>query len=273
MDQITISGLKIFCNHGVYESEIENGQNFYVDAVLGLDTYAPGVADDLEKSVNYAELCHDIDWFMKDNRYNLIEAVAENLSAHILNDYPLIRELTITIHKPEAPIGMPFKDVCVTIHRKWERAYIAYGSNLGDSIRLINSATEKISSNPAIRVLNNSSLYQTEPYGVTDQPDFYNGCLEIETYLPAHKLLDVLQSLENEAGRVRTMHWGPRTLDLDLLIYGNELINDERLTVPHIDMANRNFVLEPLCEIAPYAFDIRTGKTARQMFDELNKTT
>lgn len=270
MDYITIDRLKVFCNHGVYEEEKKNGQNFYVSAKLFLDTYKAGCSDNLNESVNYAALCHDIKDYMQKNRFDLIESVANNLVAHILVNNPLIRGLKLTIHKPEAPVGLTFDDISVTVERFWTKAYIAYGSNIGDSLTIIDDALKKISDNPAIRLNGKSSTITTKPYGnVTDQPDFYNGCIEVETYLPPEALLDFLHTIENEAGRTREIHWGPRTLDLDIILYGNRIINTKNLTIPHPDMQNREFVLKPLCEIAPYAYNPVLGATADMLLKKL----
>ncbi|MCM1309355.1 MAG: 2-amino-4-hydroxy-6-hydroxymethyldihydropteridine diphosphokinase [Butyrivibrio sp.] len=271
MDKITIDRLKIFCNHGVYEDEKRNGQNFYVTAVLNLDTYSAGVSDDLNKSVNYAKLCRDITDFMQENRYNLIEAAAENLASYILAENPAVRGLELTVHKPEAPIGLPFENVSVSICREWQRAYIALGSNMGNSRALLDGAVNKISENPAVRLLKKSSYILTKPYGGVEQEDFWNGCIEVETHLSPKHLLEFLHTVENEAGRKREIHWGPRTLDLDIILYGDRIINSEFLTVPHCDMQNRMFVLEPLCEIAPYAYNPILKKTAAQLKKELER--
>lgn len=269
MDKIKIDNLRIFCNHGVYEEEKRNGQNFYVSAMLHIDTYPAGISDRLDKSVNYALLCREITDFMQKNRYNLIEAVANNLAAHILAYSELIRGIDLKISKPEAPIGLPFENISVEIHREWHTAYIAVGSNMGDSRAIITEATDKLASNQAIRIIKKSSLIVTKPYGVVEQPDFLNGAVKLETYLEPEDLLDYLNLLEKEAGRTREIHWGPRTLDLDILLYDELIINSEKLTIPHIDMANRSFVLQPLCEIAPYAYNCRLMKTAAQMRKEL----
>ena len=270
MDKIIIDNLRVFCNHGVYEEEKQNGQNFYVSAILYLDTYPAGVTDELDKSVNYAELCHSITQFMKNNRYNLIEAVAHRLSEHIFAYSGFIRGIDLKISKPEAPIGLPFKNISVEINRRWRKTYVAVGSNMGDSYSIIDEAVKKMSANPAIRLMKKSSLIVTKPYGGVEQPDFINGVLELETYLEPEKLLDYLNSLEKEAGRTRDIHWGPRTLDLDIILYDNEIINSEKLIVPHIDMESRSFVLDPLCEIAPYAYNPRLGKNASQLQKELD---
>lgn len=273
MDTISIDKLKIYCNHGVFRDEQINGQNFYVSARLGVDTYQAGITDDLGKSVNYAELSHVITDYMQNNRYNLIEAVANNLAAHIFKYSKLIRELTLTIYKPEAPVGLPLENVSVTITRKWHTAYIALGSNIGDSMLIIRSALDAMKNNASIRVIKESSLINTKPYGGVEQPDFINGVVQIETYLEPDNLLTYLNTLEKEAGRTREIHWGPRTLDLDILLYDEQIINTSRLMVPHIDMANRFFVLEPLCEIAPYAYNARLNRTAAELLYELQKRT
>lgn len=105
-----------------------------------------------------------------------------------------------------------------------------------------------------------SSVYVTEPQGLTEQPHFYNMVVEVETGLTPHGLLDRLSDIECALGRVRTVRYGPRTIDLDLLLYGDEVLSDERLIVPHPRMGERAFVLVPLLEIYPGALDPRTGR-------------
>ena len=271
MDTISIDKLKIYCNHGVFRDEQINGQNFYVSARLGVDTYQAGITDDLDKSVNYAELSHVITDYMQNNRYNLIEAVANNLAAHIFKYSKLIRELTLTIYKPEAPIGLPLENVSVTITRKWHTAYIALGSNIGDSMLIIRSALDAMKNNASIRVIKESSLINTKPYGGVEQPDFINGVVQIETYLEPDNLLTYLNTLEKEAGRTREIHWGPRTLDLDILMYDDLVMNERRLTIPHKEMHKRLFVLEPLEEIAPYLMHPLLGQTITQLKEKIKE--
>lgn len=255
MDVIKIHRLKVFCNHGVYEEEKINGQNFYISAALYVNTRKAGTTDNLNDSVNYAEVCHKIHHFMTTNTYNLLEAVAENLAYFILSEYSMIKAIDLTISKPEAPIGLPFDDITVTINRAWHTSYLSIGSNMGDSPAIINDAINKLKTNPYIRNVRVSSIIITKPYGNVEQNDFHNGCIEIETLLSPYDLLNELHEIENAAGRKRLIHWGPRTLDLDIVLYDDRIINSENLTVPHPDMHNRMFVLEPLCEIAPYAYN------------------
>jgi 2-amino-4-hydroxy-6-hydroxymethyldihydropteridine diphosphokinase len=128
--------------------------------------------------------------------------------------------------------------------------YIGLGSNLGNSIETIQSAFTALESHPEITLKQASSLYGSKPHGPQDQPDYINAVAKIETQLKPDDLLDVLQQIENSHNRVRTgQHWGPRTLDLDLLLYADQVIETKRLSVPHPRMTERGFVLYPLAEI------------------------
>lgn len=124
--------------------------------------------------------------------------------------------------------------------------YIGLGSNLGDSRQILSEAIAKLKTLGIVKV---SRLYQSPPMGPQDQPNYLNAVAELNTDLAPLDLLDHLQRFEQEAGRVRLRRWGERTLDLDLLIYGNEKIQNERLTVPHIGILQRDFVVIPLLDL------------------------
>ena len=269
MDKITIKGLDIFANHGVYPEEAERGQKFLVDITIFFSTRMPGITDNLDDTVNYGELAGKAAAIFTGRRFDLIEAAAENLACELLKNYPEIGELEITVHKPDAPIKIPFEDVTVTIRRKWNEVYIAVGSNIGDSYGYIEKARKIISERDDVIFIKSSSLITTKPYGVTDQPDFVNGMWYIKTLLPPRELLSVLNMIEAECKRERTIHWGPRTLDLDIIYYGDEVISDADLIIPHVDMHNRDFVLKPLLEIAPGKRHPVTGATPAMMLEDL----
>ncbi|MCX7110999.1 MAG: 2-amino-4-hydroxy-6-hydroxymethyldihydropteridine diphosphokinase [Proteobacteria bacterium] len=131
-------------------------------------------------------------------------------------------------------------------------AYIGLGGNLENTLELLGSARKAIAAVPGVRELAFSSLYRSAPMGPVDQPDFVNAVMAVETSLAPRDLLKALQMIELSHGRVRTdQRWGPRTLDLDLLMFGLEQISDQWLTIPHAGIAGREFVLYPLAEIAP----------------------
>lgn len=131
------------------------------------------------------------------------------------------------------------------------QVYIGLGSNLADPEQQIRSAIEDIAAIKDTTLTQQSSLYSSPPMGPQDQPDYINAVVCIDTALPAHQLLDELQQIEQQHGRIRKRHWGERTLDLDILLFADKVIEDERLSVPHPGMASRAFVLYPLAEIAP----------------------
>ncbi len=251
MDNITIENLEVFANHGVKKEEANLGQKFLVSAAMYFDVSGAGKSDDLSKTVNYAEVCNDITQWMKTNRCKLIETVAERLAARLLINNPIVRRVKVTVKKPWAPIGLPVDCVSITIERRWHTAYLSIGSNMGDREKYLRDGIDFLKGNENVRIISESSIIETKPYGVTDQDDFLNGAVKLETLLSPYELLDLLHEAENAAQRVRKEHWGPRTLDMDILLYDDITIKDERLVIPHPDMMNRDFVLTPLREIAP----------------------
>lgn len=131
------------------------------------------------------------------------------------------------------------------------RAFVGLGANLGDAAQTVSAAMQQLASLPETTLLACSSLYRSAPVGYLDQPDFVNAVAAIETDLAPHALLDGLLAIEQHFGRARSFRNAPRTLDMDLLLFGDQQLDDERLSVPHPRMRDRSFVLLPLAEIAP----------------------
>lgn len=252
MDEIRIDNLEVYAYHGVYATENEKGQPFFVNAVLYTDTYKAGNSDELADSTNYGEVCHLITDVMQECTYQLIEKVAESVAREILLTYPLVRAVDVEIRKPQAPIGLPFESVSVKIHRQWHKAYIALGSNMGDKQLHVQQAVGELDGIEGIRVGKCSDFLITRPYGNVEQEDFINGALEIETIYKPQVLLEHLHRIEQAHNRERLIHWGPRTLDLDIIFYDDVIMDTADLVIPHADMCNRDFVLKPLAQIAPY---------------------
>ena len=206
---------------------------------------------------------------MQQHTFQLIETVAERTAYEVLQHFPLVQGLNLEIRKPEAPVPLPFGSVSVAIHREWHEAYIAVGSNMGDSREHIAQALGQLQKNKDIRVEKVSELLETLPYGVVEQDNFVNGMFEIRTLLAPEELLQELHRIEQMEGRERKLHWGPRTLDLDIIFYDDLVYASEDLVIPHIDMENRYFVLKPLSELAPNFRHPITHKTVTQMLSEL----
>ncbi|MEC7376717.1 MAG: 2-amino-4-hydroxy-6-hydroxymethyldihydropteridine diphosphokinase [Pseudomonadota bacterium] len=142
--------------------------------------------------------------------------------------------------------------------------FIGLGSNLKEPAVQLARAVAALASLPDSTLMAQSPFYASRPVGPQDQPDFINGAVWLRTALTAHQLLDQLQAIERAHGRERLQHWGPRTLDLDILLYGNQTFDDERLTVPHRELANRDFALQPLLDLKP-DLHLPDGKTIAEL--------
>lgn len=271
MDQIRIKGLRIYARHGVFEEERKLGQSFIVDAVLNTRLQEAGEKEDLNLSTDYGAVCEKITQVMTEETCLLIEAAAERTAREILLSFPAVESLELTLHKPQAPIPLPFEDVEVRIRRGWHTAYVALGSNLGDREAFLKMGIDGVNAHPFCRVEETAPVYTTTPYGGVKQGEFLNTVMKVRTLLEPEPLLDLLQSLEQKAGRERKVHWGPRTLDLDLLFYDDRILTAPRLIVPHPDMENRDFVLKPLCDIAPGLVHPMSRRTVIALLRDLEK--
>lgn len=269
MDHIIIENLQVYAYHGVYREENEKGQNFYINAVMETDTRNSGTLDDLDLSTNYGEVCTFMNNYITGHVYKLIETVAERTAEAVLLRFPLIRQITLEVRKPEAPIALPFESVSVRITRGWRRVYLSCGSNMGDRKAHLDGAVEALRADEKCRVIRVSDWIETKPYGGVEQDDFLNGAIALETLYTPEGLLEKLHGIEYLHDRERKVHWGPRTLDLDILLYEDCVMCTEDLTIPHVDMHNRCFVLEPLVQIAPYERHPLSGQAIRQMYEKV----
>lgn len=272
-DKIIIKNLEVFANHGVFPEETRLGQKFLVSAELLCDIRKAGVRDELEHSIHYGLVAKEITSYMKAHTRKLIEAAAEDLAEHLLLTFPLMKGIVLEIKKPWAPVGLPLETVSVRIERSWHKAYVAFGSNMGDKKAHIEAGIQALEKEERIRLGRISDMIVTEPYGGVEQDDFLNGCLELETLLSPYELLEVLHKAEQQEKRERLIHWGPRTLDLDLLFYDQEILESEELAVPHPELEKRLFVLEPLAQIAPCKVHPVLRKRIKTLLAELLEET
>jgi 2-amino-4-hydroxy-6-hydroxymethyldihydropteridine diphosphokinase len=147
--------------------------------------------------------------------------------------------------------------------------YLSLGSNIGNRLQHLRSAVEALRAELDVTVLRESRVYETDPVGDTDQPAFLNMAVAIETGLEPEDLLDRLQLIETELGRTATRRWGPRAIDIDIVLWDDSIIKTDRLTVPHPEFRKRAFVLIPLAEIAPLAVAPETGEEVLMLFRRL----
>lgn len=255
-DRITLTGLRAFGRHGVYAHEREDGQEFVVDLVLHLDLRRAALSDDVVDTVHYGELAERVTAVVSGEPVALIETLADRIVALALG-YDLVDAVEVTVHKPSAPITVPFSDVSVTLNRSAHRAVIALGSNLGDRAALLAKAFDLLDAEPGIVVTRRSPVVQSTAL-TPDGPDitrpvYFNQVGLIRTSLAPLDLLDRLQAIEERLGRERTERWGDRTIDLDIVSFDDERMSGDRLTLPHPGAAERAFVLVPWLAVDPLA--------------------
>lgn len=280
MDQIRLTGVRAVGKHGVLDFEHERAQTFVVDATLFLDLATAGHSDDLRDTVDYGAIAKGIVAIIEGEHVDLIEKLADRIASMIL-EYPAVAQTQVTVHKPSAPIVVPFDDVSVTVERSREttsaasqvhHAIIAMGGNQGDVAATLRDAVRSIDGLASTQVTGVSPLYRTDAWGMPDgTPDFYNAVVSVTTKLSAMELLRGLQRIEADHGRVRTDHWTSRTLDLDIIDFDGQESQDPDLTLPHPRAWQRAFVLGPWLALEPDAE--LTGDHAGSVAQLLHEST
>ncbi|MGB3827160.1 MAG: 2-amino-4-hydroxy-6-hydroxymethyldihydropteridine diphosphokinase [Ornithinimicrobium sp.] len=259
-DTISLTGVRAFGHHGVLDIERREGQDFVVDIAVDLDASTPGVSDDVADTVNYAEVAADVVAIIEGEPRNLIERVAADIADRVLSSYLLVERVQVTLHKPQAPVGVPFDDVSIRVERHRDvPVVIGVGANLGDPEVTVRRAIDQLAGIPGVWGLRPSPLYRTEPVGGPAQERFVNAVVLAHTCRPPRGLLTALHDIEDRAGRTRVVRWGPRTLDLDLIQYGDPAAGSEvhcleaDLQLPHPRAHERAFVLVPWSVADPHA--------------------
>ncbi|RHA43595.1 2-amino-4-hydroxy-6-hydroxymethyldihydropteridine diphosphokinase [Cellulomonas rhizosphaerae] len=348
LDQIRLTGITATGYHGVFEHERREGQTFVADVVVHLDTRRAAARDDLAHTLNYGELALQVSAVLSGEPVDLIETVAERIAATVLA-HAIVQAVDVAVHKPQAPIEVPFGDVVVAVRRDRTKlpaaepyvaqapalpaaavptataalpvalpaapnpsapvmvapaptgalptgvtpsspsgpvaatpvapgpagpspvdgelvvdafdrtpdapvdVVLALGSNLGAPQDTLRRAVGDLGAIPGVQVVDVSPLARTAPVGGPEQPDFLNAVVLARTSLSARDLLRATQSVEQAHGRERHEHWGPRTLDVDIIVYGGLTAVSDDLEVPHPRAHERAFVLQPWAQVAPDA--------------------
>lgn len=251
MSAITVKGLKVSARHGVLSVEKINPQPFVFDIKIDCDACSAALSDNVSDTVNYAEVCALVTSFCKNNSFNLIETLAYGAAMKIAETFGASNAVEVTVHKPEAPVGLPFGDISVTARVERNTVVLSLGSSEGDRKATLDGAVKALNSLAGFKVLKVSDYIETEPYGGAAENAFLNCALTAECLLSPRGLLKNIRGIESDFGRVRTTRWGDRTLDVDIVFFGNKIIEEEGLCIPHPDYLNRSFVITPVKQIAP----------------------
>ncbi|MDF8264721.1 2-amino-4-hydroxy-6-hydroxymethyldihydropteridine diphosphokinase [Luteipulveratus flavus] len=276
-DRIALRGIAVTACHGVLDSEKVEPQPFRADIVLETDLRPAGESDELARTISYAEIAQEAERVLTGPTVDLIETLAERIAAIALAR-PTVEAVEVTIHKPQAPAGVTFRDPVldgpsVTVRREQDRpVVIALGANLGrDVAGTIDAAVAALRDTDGLTMVGVSGRFVTEPVGGPEgQPEYVNAVAVARTRLAPHTLLRRLHQIESWYGRTREIRWGPRTLDLDLIQVGDprddsDITSDtEELTLPHPRAHERGFVLLPWLDVDPAAV-LRVGDGVRDV--------
>lgn len=266
---ILIGGYELTGCHGVNPEEKVEPQRFVFSAQLDFDLTEAAETDDVDKTVSYAAVCKVIKAFFGESSRDLVETLALGAARRIMLAFPRLVRAAVTVAKPDAPMKGKFDSVGVTAEVKRSVAYVGMGSSLGDRHAYLDKAKELIREDPLVLSVRESARTETAPYGGAAKNAFINSALRVETLHTPEGLLGLLMRVERECGRTREVHWGDRTLDLDLLLFGDEVRSEGDLILPHPEMTRREFVLAPLADIAPHAVHPLCGKRVSELLSEL----
>lgn len=265
MDSLILENLVVETGHkGLKET-------YTVSCVISMGLHRAGRNDDLHASVDCAVIARLIKEKLQEKSFKLLEGAAEYLTHDILSYAPYIQSVDLTLKKAVDPSVFGFDSLQVHLTRSWHTAYIGLGSNLGDRQAYMDQGVQALQDTPDCIVDRCSSWMEAIPYGYTQQDNFLNGVVQIRTLLTPYELMDRIHDIEKATNLEWRIHWGPRTLDLDILFYDDLIIQEEDLCIPHVDMKNRVFVLVPMAEIAPYYHHPVYGITIHEMLQKLNE--
>jgi dihydroneopterin aldolase/2-amino-4-hydroxy-6-hydroxymethyldihydropteridine diphosphokinase len=254
-DHILIDDLRVTCIIGVLDHERVTPQPLRIDVDMEVDLHDAGQSDDLTQTVHYGEVAIALANLARDTKYQLLERLAQHMTEVVLS-FPLVRAVDLRLTKLEPPIPEEIGSTAVRLRRVRSdfststphKALLALGSNIGDRAAYLRFAIDRLGD----RVTAQSQVFETDPVGGPENQDAYlNMVVAIDTELDPYALLRWLHRIEADAGRERVIHWGPRTLDIDLLFFDDVVIDGGNLAVPHPRYAERRFVLAPLSEVAP----------------------
>ncbi len=259
-DEIWLRGISAHAFHGVFPAEEREGQRFVVDVGFATDVRPPARSDRIGDTISYADVAAAVHRELTGGPWRLVETVAERIAAAVLDLG--IGAVDVVLHKPEAPLGVPFTDVELRIRRtpltvvpaEPVDCVLALGGNLGDVPATLASAVAELAAHLGeVRV---GPLVRTEAMtlpGSVPQPDYWNTVVVARTRLAATEVLALAQAVEARHGRTREVRWGERTLDVDVIRHGRTRSADPALLLPHPGATERQFVLVPWAAVDPDA--------------------
>lgn len=263
--KIEITALRIVAAHGVLAEEKTHPQPFIFDISMDADCEDAALRDDLSATVNYSEVCALVEKVATSKSYNLIEALARECAFSILEKFARVNSVSVTVGKPEAPVKAQFGNISTTYFAERNKVYLSLGSSQGDRERTIKSAIAKLNALRGVEVLRTSSLIKTAPEGGVAKNEFVNCAVELDCFLSPRALLDKIHTIESHLGRTRNVRWADRSIDIDIIFFGDKVIAEDGIGIPHPLYMGRTFVTKPLKELCPEKICPLTHKAVKDM--------
>ena len=247
---IRLEDIRLHGHLGVTPAEQATGCDLLVTVELAVDLGRVLTTDQLADTVDYSAVYRLVAATVGERDQRLVESLAGRLAELVATAFP-VTAATVAVRKLAPPVGGAAAAATAVVTRRWRDAWVGLGGNLGDRLAILRSAVAGLFGGPGCRLAAVSSLYETDPVGGPLQPPYYNAVAWLRTLAEPEQLLAVAHRLEEAAGRVRAERWGPRTLDVDLLVVDGEQRWGPDLILPHPRLTQRAFVLTPLAELAP----------------------
>ena len=246
--KIVINDLEIMAFHGVNPEEKTNKQPFSVSLEIEPTNKKGEKTDNILDTVSYSAVAKLVKKTVEDNSFNLLERLANEILIQICTNFE-VEAVSILIKKLDPPMKAKPRYVGYQKNIEYNLVYLSLGSSIGEKNKKLDFAVKSLKAHPLIRNVRESTRIETEPYGDVAKNTFLNSAVEIETALTPQELLDYLHQIESEAGRVRKVRWEDRELDIDIALFGNEIMNTKDLIIPHKELHKRAFFLQPLVEL------------------------
>ena len=268
---VEIEGLEVEAKHGCLDFEKTTPQKFVFDCRFWGDFSLAMSSDSLDRALDYGEAAKIIADVTVNNSFNLIERLSKEVLGSLSKKYPYLDKIDLKVSKPMAPIDIPKKSVAYFTSLCSRPVYLGLGSSMGDKAAYIDFALKALSKFGSVKKCSDKIV--TKPYGGVAENDFLNAVVLFNTFLNPSELLSAVNEIEAQAKRDRSVTWGDRTLDIDIISYDNIVLNTKKLILPHADYRNRDFVLYPLRQIAPDFVCPETGKSITELVKEFEKNT
>lgn len=266
--EIVINDLEIMALHGVNEEEKVNKQPFSISLTIEPASKKGEDTDNISDTVSYSAVTKLVKKVVEGNSFNLLEKLSKEILTEICKNFD-IQKATVLVEKLDPPMSVKPRSVGYRKSIDYALVYLSLGSSLGDKNKMLDFAVELLKKHPLIRNVRESKRIKTAPYGDVAENMFLNSAVELETALTPEELLEYIHEIEKKAGRVRKVRWEDRELDIDIGLYGEEIINTKDLVIPHKELHKRLFFLEPILELNDSLFHPVLHRYLQDLFNDI----